>query len=117
MSKITEITSTEFFNGVLKSGGTAIIDLWAKWCKPCDLIPPILEKLSDKHKDIKFFKIDLGDYENADIMTRYNVLSIPTLLFVRGGELFDKVVGVKDKEYLEAKIDKLLEDDKEHIGV
>ena len=118
MSKIPEITSTEFFKGVLKSGNTAIIDLWAAWCRPCDLIPPMLKSLTTKYKGLfACYAIDVGEPRNADVLIEFGILHIPTLLFVRNGKVVDKVVGTRDEGYLETKIKELLDDNKEHIGV
>jgi len=118
MSKISQITSSEFFNGVLKSGGTAIIDLWAAWCRPCDLIPPMLKSLTTKYKGLfACYAIDAGEPRNADILIKYGVLHIPTLLLVRNGKVVDKIVGVVRESILEGKILKVFSDNEEHIGV
>lgn len=118
MSKIPEITSTEFFNGVLKSGGTAIIDLWAAWCRPCDLIPPMLKILTTKYKGLfACYAIDAAKPSNADILIEYGVLHIPTLLFCRDGKVVDKLVGAVDESVLEEKILKVFSDNEEHIEI
>ena len=92
---------------VLASGKPVVIDFWAEWCGPCRKIAPIVDELATEYGDkVVIGKCDVQ--ENDDIAVKYSVRNIPTLLFLKNGELVDKQVGACSKEALKAKIDKLL---------
>ncbi len=92
---------------VLASGKPVVIDFWAEWCGPCRMIAPIVDELAAEYGDkVVIGKCDVQ--ENDDIAVKYSVRNIPTLLFLKNGELVDKQVGACSKEALKAKIDKLL---------
>jgi len=115
MTNIPSITTSEFFNGVVRSGNNAIVDLWVDWCRPCHALEPALEKLSEEYKDrVRFYRIDLA--KNADIAMKLEVMSVPTLVFVRDGEIVEKVKGAVSEGKLRDKIEELF-GEKEHIGV
>ncbi|MGN0269541.1 MAG: thioredoxin, partial [Candidatus Weimeria sp.] len=75
-----------------------LVDLWATWCAPCRMQGPIVEKLADELTDVKIGKLDVD--ENSDIAEKYNVMSIPTLLVFKNGEVVQKAVGVHTREQL-----------------
>lgn len=89
--KVTEITSTtEFRNEVLKSP-IAFVDFYATWCGPCKMISPYIEKFSDIHPHINFFKLDVD--ELYDLAHEYGVSAMPTFLLFKHGKVVDKIVG------------------------
>jgi len=101
---ITEITDANFADEVEKGEGLYMIDFWAVWCGPCRLIAPIVEELAEEFKDkgLKVGKLDVDS--NPSTTTRFRVMSIPSVLFFKGGEQVDQVVGAVPRAHLEEKI-------------
>ena len=84
-----------------------VVDFWAEWCGPCRMIAPIISELATEYEG----KVAIGKLnvdENSEIATEYRIMSIPTILFFKSGELVDKQVGVVQKSALEDKINALL---------
>ena len=83
-----------------------VIDFGAEWCAPCRILAPIIEELAEEYKD----RIDVGDVEdNNALATRYTIRNVPTLLFVRGGEIVERHVGMASAETLRSKFEALLQ--------
>ena len=101
---ILEVTDANFADEVEKGEGLHMIDFWAVWCGPCRLVAPIVEKLADEYHDkgLRVGKLDVDS--NPKTTTRFRVMSIPSILFFKGGELVDTVVGAVPKNVLEEKI-------------
>ena len=95
---VLKCTSDNFDSEVLQSDKPVLVDLWATWCAPCRMQGPIVEKLADELTDVKIGKLDVD--ENSDIAEKYNVMSIPTLLVFKNGEVVQKAVGVHTREQL-----------------
>ena len=93
---VLKFTSDNFDSEVLQSDKPVLVDLWATWCAPCRMQGPIVEKLADELTDVKIGKLDVD--ENSDIAEKYNVMSIPTLLVFKNGEVVQKAVGVHTRE-------------------
>jgi thioredoxin 1 len=107
---IKEVASAEFDTEVVAESNTrpVVVDFWAPWCGPCRMISPIIEELDNEYEGkMAFTKVNTD--ENQDIASRYNVMSIPTLILFKGGEVKDTVIGVKSKAALKKMFD-------EHIG-
>ena len=84
-----------------------VIDFWATWCGPCQRMTPIVEALAEKYEG----KAIIGKYnvdENEDLSAQFNIRNIPVLVFVKGGEVKHKFVGVTSQSDIEAKIEELL---------
>ncbi|MBP2240651.1 thioredoxin 1 [Cytobacillus eiseniae] len=94
---ITNVTDQNFTNET--GSGTVLVDFWAPWCGPCKMIAPVLEEVDSEMSDkVKIVKLDVD--ENQETAGKYGVMSIPTLLVFKDGEVVDKVVGFQPKEAL-----------------
>ena len=92
---------------VLKTDKPVVIDFWAEWCSPCRMVAPIIEQLAEEYKDnVIVGKIDVD--ENNEATTKYGIRNIPTILFIKNGQVVDKIVGAADKRLFVDKINKLL---------
>ena len=101
-----EITK-ENFEQLVQSELPLVIDFWAVWCGPCRAISPIVEELAEEYAGkVNIGKCDIE--ENDDIVMKYAVRNVPTIVFVKDGQLVDRQVGSCKKADLEAKIAKLL---------
>jgi thioredoxin 1 len=84
---------------VLQTGKPVLVDLWATWCRPCLIIAPIVDELAEEYDGrVNFVKVDVD--QNPKTATKYNVMSIPTLLIFKNGEPVSHLVGVRPKEEL-----------------
>ncbi len=96
----------ENFQEVLASGQPVVIDFWAEWCGPCRMMSPIVDELAAEYDGKAIIgKCDIE--ENDDITMKYGVRNIPTIIFLKNGELVDKQVGACSKEALKEKLEKL----------
>ena len=100
---IKNLTSKEF-DGFIKSG-ISIVDFYADWCGPCKIMEPILEEAAENIRNVKFGRVDI-DKEN-ELAQRFEVMSIPTLIFFKGKEQVDRASGVLEKEELAKMIGKI----------
>ncbi len=104
---VIDVTDQNFEEEVIKSDLPVLVDLWAPWCRPCLIVAPVVEKLSDKYNGrFKFCRLNVD--ENPQTATRYQVMSIPMLLFFKGGKVADTVIGAVPEQALQPKIERLL---------
>lgn len=95
--EIMEIKNTEEFEKeVINSNQTVFIDFYATWCKPCKTMTPIIEEIAKEYKEIKFVKIDID--KNEELAIKYNIMSIPTMMIIKNGEVKKTFVGITDKQ-------------------
>ena len=104
-----EFKDGNFQEEALSREGLVVVDFWAEWCGPCRMIGPIIEELSNEYDDnvVRIGKVDVDN--NPEISSQYSIRSIPTILFLKNGEVIDKQVGVATKKALTDKIEKSLE--------
>ena len=101
------LSDADFKAKVLESNIPVFVDFWAPWCGPCKAMLPIVDELAAKYDGrIAFYKMNVD--ENQEIPQQYGVMSIPTFLLVKNGEVKDTFVGMKSKEDVAAKLDALL---------
>ena len=106
--KLVEVTDANFAEEVEGIDGLAIVDFWAAWCGPCRMVAPVIEQLADEYEgQIKVTKLDVD--ANQRTAARFNIRSIPSILFFKGGRHVDTVVGAVPKPHLERKIQEHLE--------
>ncbi|MFA5846341.1 MAG: thioredoxin [Thermodesulfovibrionales bacterium] len=104
---IVEVTTSTWDKEVLQDKGLVMIDFWAVWCGPCRMIAPTVEELAKEYAGkIKVAKLNTD--ENPDIASKYKIMGIPTIMFFKGGQRVDQVVGAVPKNQLKSKIDSLL---------
>lgn len=97
-----EFTDTNFQDLVLDSDKLAVVDFWAEWCGPCRMVGPIIEQLANEYGDVVIGKVNVD--ENPSISMSYRVRNIPTVLFIKDGEVVDKIVGAAPKSAYADKI-------------
>ena len=92
---------------VLASGKLVVIDFWATWCGPCRVLGPTVEEVAEEYSDKAIVaKCNVDDCE--DISMKYGIRNIPTLVFIKNGEVVDRTVGVVSKQDITSRIEKLL---------
>ncbi|HNQ66761.1 MAG TPA: thioredoxin [Bacteroidales bacterium] len=102
-----EINEKNFEELVMNSGKPVVLDFWAVWCGPCRMIAPLIEEMHNEYGDKAIIgKVDVDS--NNDISVKYGIRNIPTVLFLKNGEVVDKVVGAVPKSTLTAKLDAIL---------
>ncbi|NNC83315.1 MAG: thioredoxin [Flavobacteriales bacterium] len=96
--------NTSNFEEILSTDKPVMIDFWAAWCGPCRMIAPIVDELHEEYNDRAVIgKVDVDS--NQEIAMKYGVRNIPTILFIKNGEVVDKSVGAVPKNVLSEKID------------
>jgi thioredoxin 1 len=107
MAKPLKVDSQTWDQEVLKGKGLTMIDFWAVWCGPCQIIAPVVDELAQEYEGrLRVFKLNTDD--NPDVASRYQIMGIPTLLFFMDGKPIDKIVGAAAKKQFKDKIDSLL---------
>jgi thioredoxin 1 len=95
---ITDVSDSNFQAEVLESSEPVLVDFWAPWCGPCRIVAPHLEELNSERDDLRVVKLNVDD--NPATATRYNVMSIPTLLLFKNGQVAHQIVGALPKNRL-----------------
>ncbi|HAH71347.1 MAG: thioredoxin [Succinatimonas sp.] len=96
MSKVLHLNDSDFENEVINSDVPVLVDFWATWCGPCKMIAPSLDELSEEMPNVKFVKIDID--KNSGYAGQLGIMSIPTLLIYKNGEVVGKQVGAMPKD-------------------
>lgn len=101
-----ELTDANFKTSVLESDKLSVVDFWAEWCGPCRAIGPMIEELAREYEG----KVNVGKVNvdhNPEVSQTYGITSIPAILFLKGGEVVDKLVGAQPKSNFVKKIEAL----------
>ena len=107
MGAITDVTDSNFQAEVLESETPVLVDFWAPWCGPCRIVHPVLEQIAQERGEaLRIVKLNVD--ENQQTAMTYEILSIPTLILFKGGEVAKKVIGAYPKQKLEAELEPAL---------
>ncbi len=93
---VKTLTKAEFEDVVLKSDKPVVIDFWAPWCGPCRMLSPVVDEISEERDDILFCKVNVD--EEKELAEKYEVMSIPLLVYIENGETVKTSLGYKPKE-------------------
>ena len=91
----TALNKNNFDEFVLNSDKPVLLDFWASWCGPCRLVSPLIEEIADERTDIRVGKVNVD--ENPELASRFGVMSIPTLVVVKNGQITNRSVGARPK--------------------
>ncbi len=93
---VNHIGEEEFTKEVLEAKEPVFVDFYADWCGPCQMMSPVIDEMSEELANVKFGKVNIDDY--PDIAANYGIMSIPTILVFKGGEVSDTFIGVTAKD-------------------
>ncbi len=107
MGNALKVESSSWDKEVLQADKLVLVDFWAAWCGPCQMVAPVVEELATEYSGkVKVMKLNTD--ENPEIAGKYRIMGIPTLMFFKGGKIADQIVGAASKSQLKTKIDSLL---------
>ena len=107
MGNTVAVTDSTFDQVVIKSANPVLVDFWATWCHPCQMVAPILEELTSEYAGkLTIAKLDVD--QNQQTAQKYHVMSIPTMIVFKGGQPLKNIVGFKPKEKLKEELDAIL---------
>ncbi len=102
---IINLTKDSYNNEVMETEKVVVIDFWATWCGPCKMMAPVVEEVAKDYPDVKVCKVNVD--EEPELSNAFKIVSIPTIVVIKNGEIIDSVVGYRPKEDIE-KIIKLV---------
>lgn len=97
---VVNVTAESFEKEVLQAEQIVLVDFWAAWCGPCKMVAPVIDQIAEEHKEIKFCKVNVD--EEASVAMDYRVMSIPTLMVFKNGQVANQSVGAQSKSDIEA---------------
>lgn len=102
---IINLTKDSYHNEVMETEKVVVIDFWATWCGPCKMMAPVVEEVAKDYPDVKVCKVNVD--EEPELSNAFKIVSIPTIVVIKNGEIIGSVVGYRPKEDIE-KIIKLV---------
>lgn len=102
---IINLTKDSYHNEVMETEKVVVIDFWATWCGPCKMMAPVVEEVAKDYPDVRVCKVNVD--EEPELSNAFKIVSIPTIVVIKNGEIIDSVVGYRPKEDIE-KIIKLV---------
>ena len=103
---LRDVTDTNFQAEVIESETPVLVDFWAPWCGPCRVVGPVLEEIAQEREDLRIVKLNVDD--NQQTAAQYDVLSIPTMILFKNGQVAKKLIGAQPKRRLEAELEPAL---------
>lgn len=101
------VTGKEWEAEVLQYEGLVLVDFWAAWCGPCKIVGPVIDDIAQEYSGkVKVVKVNTD--ENPDLASRYKIMGIPTLMFIKNGSIADTMVGAVPKGQIQSKLTQLL---------
>ena len=97
------INKNNFVEEVMNSEKPVLVDFWASWCGPCRMVIPVVEKIAEEYPEYKVVKVNVD--EEQELAAQFGVMSIPTLMVVKNGEVVNKSVGAKNKQQILKKLE------------
>ncbi len=106
---VWHVDSVEFRKKILQADRPALVDFWAPWCGPCRMIAPAIEQLAREYEG-RVIVAKVNTDHNGELAVSYGIQGIPTLLFIKNGEVVDRITGAVGRQVLVARLEKLLDD-------
>ena len=100
--KVLHINKDNFHNEVLNSDKPVLLDFFASWCGPCRMVGPILDEIAEEREDIKVCKVNID--EQPELASRYRIMSVPTLMVLKNGNIMEQSIGAKPKHQILAMV-------------
>ena len=100
--KVLHINKDNFHKEVLNSDKPVLLDFFASWCGPCRMVGPILDEIAEEREDIKVCKVDID--EQPELASRFRIMSVPTLMVLKDGNIVDQSIGAKSKHQILAMV-------------
>lgn len=109
MSKALNVQKSDFQAEVLESDVPVLVDFWAPWCMPCQMMAPTLDELSGEMEGkVKIAKVNTEEGENQSLAIEYQIQSIPNMKLFKGGKVIGEFIGLRNKETLKKEIEELI---------
>ena len=100
--KVLHVNKDNFHKEVLSSEKPVLLDFFASWCGPCRMVGPILDEIAEEREDIKVCKVDID--EQPELASRFRIMSVPTLMVLKDGNIVDQSIGAKPKHQILAMV-------------
>ena len=107
-----DVTNEDFQSQILDVDKPALVDFWAPWCGPCQMMHPVLDSIAEKYEGrVVVARVNIDEAENQRLAQQYQIRAIPYLAIFKGGEMFEEIIGVRPEQDLAAALDRALAGD------